>query len=504
VLREVTTGYGKVRGVEGNGCIVFRGIPFAAPPVGARRFGPPEPPQPWGDLDASTFGPASLQARPQPGGGVFSGAFGAGELPIEEDCLYLNVWSPAQPGESLPVMVWIHGGAFVIGTGASPMYDATALATRGRVVVVTINYRLGVSGFLYVPGLGSANFGTQDQIAALRFVQQEIAAFGGDPDNVTVFGESAGGKSVETLLAAPGAKGLFKNAIVQSTYAASMDPAPHREAAAELLDILECKADQVEKLRSLPAEALIDAQGRWQAKRAAASGGLTRGGLTPVRDGEILPEHPVDALALGSAAGVATVIGTTRDEARLFGAAMPDLAKMDEDALEERLQALTRWNPETVSEAIDVYRTAREGALPTAPSDIWFAIQSDYTFRYHSTCVAAAQAQRAPTWMYLFSWESPLNEGSLGSCHALEIPFVFANMDGPLGMLAGDGREARALSEKMQGAWVSLARDGRPEHASLPDWPSYDQGERPTMVFDRTCEVVAAPMEAERAFWERL
>lgn len=504
MLREVKTGYGNVRGVQGEGCTVFRGIPFAAPPVGERRFKPPEPPQPWGDLDASAFGPASLQARPQPGGGVFAGAFGAGELPIGEDCLYLNVWTPAEPGESLPVMVWIHGGAFVIGTGSSPMYDATALATQGRVVVVTINYRLGISGFLYVPELGSANFGTQDQIAALRFVQREISAFGGDPDNVTVFGESAGGKSVETLLAAPGASGLFKNAIVQSTYAASMDEAPHREAAAELLDILECRADQCDKLRSLSADALVEAQGRWQAKRAAAGGGLTRGGLTPVRDGEVLPEHPVDALALGSAAGVATVIGTTRDEARLFGAAMPDLAKMNEDALKERLRILTRWNPETVAEAIEVYRTAREGVLPTGPSDIWFAIQSDYTFRHHSTRVAAAQARRAPTWMYLFSWESPLNGGSLGSCHALEIPFVFANMDGPLGALAGNGAEARALSEKMQGAWLALAHLGRPEQAMLPPWPSYDERERMTMVFDRACEVVGGPMEAERAFWERL
>ena len=504
MLTKVKTGYGKVEGVEGKGCAVFRGIPFAAPPVGELRYRPPAPPRPWQELDASKFGPASLQARPQTTEGVFSGTFGAGELPIEEDCLYLNVWTPAEPDESLPVMVWIHGGAFVIGTGASPMYDGRELATRGRVVVVTLNYRLGISGFLYLPELGSANFGTQDQIAALRFVQQEIAAFGGDPDNVTVFGESAGGKSVETLLAAPGARGLFNKAIVQSTYAASMDPDAHLEASGQLLDLLACRRDQTDKLRAVPAEALVDAQSRWQAQRAATGGaGLTSGGLTPVQDGEILPQHPVEALASGAAAGVATIIGTTRDEARLFGAMMPELSEMDDATLRERLGAQMRWNEATASYAIDVYRSARNGILPHGASDIWFAIQSDHTFRHHSICLAAAQTTHAPTWMYLFSWESPLNDGALGACHALEIPFVFGNMDGPLGRLAGDGAEAAALSEKVQGAWLALAHSGTPGHAALPRWPRYDAHARQTMVFDRECAIVSKPMEAERAYWDK-
>lgn len=504
MLTEVTTGYGKIRGVEGKGCAVFKGIPFARPPVGDLRYRPPEPPLPWQDLDASKFGPASLQASPQTTGGVFSGAFGAGELPIEEDCLHLNLWTPAEPDESLPVMVWIHGGAFVIGTGASPMYDANELAGRGHVVVVTINYRLGISGFLYLPELGSANFGTQDQIAALRFVQQEIAAFGGDPDNVTVFGESAGGKSVETLLAAPAAKGLFKNAIVQSTYAAGMDPDEHLDASEQLLDLLECRRDQTDKLRTLPAKALVEAQSRWQARRAATGGaGLTRGGLTPVRDGEILPRYPVEALAQGSAAGVATVIGTTRDEARLFGAMMPELSEMDDDSLRERLGTQMGWNNAAASNAIDVYRSARTDILPHGASDIWFAIQTDHTFRHHSTCLAAAQTTHAPTWMYLFSWESPWNDGALGSCHALEIPFVFGNMDGPLGRLAGDGADARALSEKIQDAWLALADSGTPCHATLPQWPRYEENARQTMVFDRECAIVSKPMETERAFWDK-
>ncbi|MEE9253460.1 MAG: carboxylesterase/lipase family protein, partial [Pseudomonadales bacterium] len=459
----------------------------------------------WAEVrEASRFAPASLQIRPQVTQGVFSGAFGAGELRIEEDCLYLNVWTPAEPGESLPVMVWIHGGAFRMGTGASPMYDASELATRGRVVVVTINYRLGISGFLYLPELGSANFGTQDQIAALAFVQREIAAFGGDPDNVTVFGESAGGKSVETLLAAPAAKGLYHKAVVQSTYDPGMDPGEHLEASEQLLGHVGLTRDQVEKLRCVPAQKLVEAQTLWQMDRMAAGAGLTRGGLTPVQDGNVLPLHPLDALASGSAAGVPTIIGTNRDEARLFGASLPELNEMHEQALRERLTSQMSWDEAITSNAVDTYRSARRGTLPHGPADIWFAIQSDQIFRYHSTRVAAAQARHAPTWMYLFSWASPLNDGALGSCHALEIPFVFGNMDGPLGKLAGDSAPARALSAQMQGAWLALAHCGTPGHADLPPWPNYDDVERQTMVFDRECAVVSKPMEPERGFWEKL
>lgn len=502
---EIETGYGKLRGVADGNCVVFKGVPFAAPPLGELRYRAPKQPQPWrGTRDASRFAAASLQVRPQEAQGVFSGAFGAGALPIDEDCLYLNVWTPAEPGERLPVMVWIHGGAFRIGTGASPMYDARRLASRGRVVVVTINYRLGISGFLYLPELGSANFGTQDQIAALRFVQQEIAAFGGDPDNVTVFGESAGGKSVETMLAAPAAKGLFHKAVVQSTYAPSMDPEEHLEAAEQLLRHAGIGRDQAEQLRSLPADALVQAQQSWQMERMAAGAGLTRGGLTPVQDGEVLPLHPVEALASGSSSDVPTIIGTNRDECRLFGAMMAQPNELTEDALRERLLTQLRWDDATASDAIATYRAARRGRLPDAAADIWFAIQSDQIFRYHSTQLAAAQTRRAPTWMYLFSWVSPLNDGALGACHGLDIPFVFGNMDGPLGRLAGDGAAALQLCTRMQDAWISLAQGGVPQHAELPEWPTYDEEERRTMVFDRECALVSAPMEAEREFWESL
>lgn len=505
MLTQIKTGYGELKGVEEKDCAVFKGIAFATPPVGALRYRAPQPPDPWPDVrDASRFAPASLQVRPQVTQGVFSGAFGAGELPIDEDCLYLNVWTPAEPGERLPVMVWIHGGGFRTGTGASPMYDASELATRGHVVVVTINYRLGISGFLYLPELESANFGTQDQMAALHFVQQEIATFGGDPDNVTLFGESAGGKSVETLLAAPSAKGLYHKAVVQSTYEPGMDPDEHLEAAEQLLGHLGLRRDQAGTLRSVPVKELVEAQNQWQMDRMAAGAGLTRGGLTPVLDGEVLPIHPVDALASGSAADVPTIVGTNRDESRLFGATMPQLSEMNEQALRERLTTQMRWDDAATSRAIDTYRSARNGALPDAAPDIWFAIQSDRTFRYHSTRVAQAQARHAPTWMYLFTWESPLNDGALGSCHALEIPFVFGNMDGPLAKLAGDGAAARTLSARMQNAWLALAHSGTPSHGDLPGWPNYDQIERRTMVFDRECAVVSKPMETERAFWESI
>lgn len=497
---SVATGAGQLRGDREGGCDVFRGVPFAAPPHGARRLAPPQPPDPWdGVRDATRFGFACPQGGTRGRSGVFGGLFGPGELETSEDCLTLNVWTPGCDGARRPVMVWIHGGAFALGTGASPTYDGRGLAERGDVVVVTINYRLGPLGFLYLPEIGAVNLGLLDQVVALEWVRDHIDAFGGDPAHVTVFGESAGGKSIECLLAMPRARGLFRRAILQSTYALPMDPEQGRQRSAGLLRELGLPAEHPERLRDVSVDDLL------AANQQAAGGGLL-GGTGPVVDGEIIPEHPPEAVRSGVASGVPLVIGTTRDESRLFGALAPGASELDEEELRRRLADTlpgAARDPELAARAIEIYRRSlSERGVPAGPADVWFATNTDRMFRQHSIGLAEAHATHEPdVYMYLFEWPSPVYEGRLGACHALELPFVFGTLDGDLGTLAGDGPASRELSERMQGAWLAFAREGVPTHAGLPEWPRYEPGRRRTMVFGPQTAPREAPLEAERLLW---
>lgn len=508
---EVKTGYGAVRGTEIGGVRTFRGIPFAAPPVGALRFAAPERPAPWeGVLDATTSGAACVQPTglmPGQEEAIFSTLFGPGKLPMSEDCLYLNVFAPAG-AEHKPVMVWIHGGAFIIGTGSSPMYDGSSLAKRGDVVVVTINYRLGVLGFLNVAEAGPCNAGLLDQVAALTWVRDEIAAFGGDPGNVTIFGESAGGKSVECLSAMPAARGLFRRAIVQSTYDPPMELDAAVAAASKLLvevGVADAAGGAIDlvRLRTVPVEDLLGAQTR-QTREAMASGGGIGSGLgswIPVVDGDTLPRLPRDAFAAGDAAGITMAIGTTRDEAKLFTAMMPMLAALQEPALPTMLGMLV-GSSETAEALIAAYRGSRGADFP--PVDLFVAAMTDRMFRQHSLHLAEAQSKQQPeTWMYLFEWEGVGMDGTIGACHALELPFVFGTLDSELGQLAGSGAEAAALSTAMQDAWSAFARTGDPSSAALA-WPRYDTSRKATAVFGRKLELRDAPLEAERQAWVAL
>jgi para-nitrobenzyl esterase len=502
-MTGVTTSYGTLRGAESDGLSVFRGIPFAAPPTGELRFRPSQRAASWeGARDATSFAPAAMQRHAQLQQSAFGGMFGPGELPVDEDCLYLNVWTPGVDGARRPAMVFIHGGGFRTGTGASPMYDGSALARRGDIVVVTINYRLGAFGFVYAEDLGGTNFGVLDQVAALEWVRDEIAAFGGDPGNVTIFGESAGGKSVETLLATPAASGLFHRAIAQSSYRPAMDVETAKAAAGRLFEQLGLKSPDPESLRSIPAEELLQAQLRM------AEAAPNAGGLVPVIDGDVLPEPTLQAIAGGSVREVPLLAGSNRDESRLFGARTPELAEMDEEALAERLGNLIPGAD--VDEGlrrttIEVYRQERERrGERAAPADIWFDASTDNMFRHHSTQLAEAQSGQQRTYSYLFSWRSPAYDGALGACHGLELPFVFRTFDGPLGRLAGDSPAALTLSERMQDAWIAFARSGDPNCDSLPGWPVYDTDRRSTMVLDAECEVQDAPLESIRRFWAGL
>ena len=500
-MTVVTTTAGDVEGLAESGLQVFRGIPYAKPPVGELRLRGPVDVEPWtGVRSAHEFGCWAPQADPV--------TTLTGQMPgrRDEDCLSLNVWTPGTDG-ARPVMVWIHGGGFINGSGASALYDGSRLAARGDVVVVTVNYRLGVLGFLAhreladeACGGAAGNWGLLDQVAALRWVRDNIAAFGGDPGNVTIFGESAGGMSVADLLVMPSARGLFRRAIVQSgpPNATTMDRA--EEVAAKL--VAELGVASVAALRDVPTDAILAAQAKLVAERRAA--GLP---LVPVVDGVSIPTPPLQALAEGAAHGVDVLIGTNRDEAKMFMVADPANRDPDEGVLRRRMEAIFRANDIDTSpdDVIDGYREARAARGEAVdPRELWSAIETDRMFRIGSVRAAdALSANGSRTHMYLFTWESPAMRGALGACHALEIPFVFGTLASPgIDKFAGSGPDADRLSEQMMDAWLAFARTGDPnnEGASVP-WPAYDDSRRATMVFGIDPHVVDAPYDEERALW---
>jgi len=569
----VETRRGAVRGVDKDGLVLFRGLPYARPPVGPLRFRPPEPPEPWSGIrDATRFGSSAPQ-----NGALVGPLMSVGIGRTGEDCLHLNIWTPGADGRRRPVMVWIHGGAFILGSGSQMLYDGAALARRGDVVVVTINYRLGALGFLRLrdrfgsrlPATG--NEGLLDQVAALQWVRDEIASFGGDPGNVTIFGESAGAMSCATLLATPRAGGLFHRAILQSGAANYLWP---REIASQVSDYL---VDQLgvaapDELERATPDRLLDAQRRCfmemllgdghvlgalsptgqrlagaaflglavARRRLALAAPLSRGlvnllkrrgrgprpsprmaalralrtrGLPfqPVVDGDIVPRSPIDAIAEGVARQIPLLIGTNLDETKLFLPLDPEAATLDEAQLlarcEEAIGSAGARDAGAAGRAIETYRAARRArGERTEPGELWFAIESDRTMRHPAMTLAARQAPHQPrTYAYLFTWPSPVLGGILGSCHALDLPFVFGTLGHPmLRRLVGRGPEAQALAERIQDAWIAFARAGSPAHAGIGDWPAYDQAHRRTMILGRSCRVESAPREPERAFWDTL
>jgi len=505
----VETSYGKLQGVEEHGVRVFRGIPFAQPPVGARRFAPPQRHEPWAGVRAAArFGSAAPQ-NPSLLGPVLGLDLGD----TSEDCLTLNVWTPAPDGGRRPVLVWIHGGAFVMGGGRQVLYDGQTLARRGDVVVVTINYRLGSLGFLQLDELtdgaipATGNEGLLDQIGALEWVRDEIATFGGDPANVTLFGESAGSISVATLLGTPRARGLFHRAILQSGAANFVCSRSHARRAAESI-CTELGLDRrgAARLRDVPAAEILAAQQRAYLTMQGKLRGLP---FAPVVDGVVLPEHPFTTIAGGLSTDVDVLVGTNLDEMKLFGLMDPQVRSLDADALVRRCERVIPGEDATGTthgrRAVVTYRRTRaKRGQSVEPAELWFAIDSDRAFRYPAMRLAELQQAHQPhTYAYLFTWPSPFMEGVLGSCHALEIPFVFGTHGHPMiTRFAGDGRAAERLAQDMQDAWIHFAHSGRPAVAGADDWPAYDPTHRATMLFGRDTHVEDAPYEEERRFWE--
>jgi para-nitrobenzyl esterase len=480
----VQTRCGTVEGIERQGVLQFRGIPFAAPPVGDLRWRPPQPAEPWtGVRRADEFGPIAPQG---PSGIAFFATVEQPEID-EERCLTLNVFTPAVDGDPRPVLVWIHGGAFTGGSGRNAWYNGASFAAHG-VVVVTVNYRLGALGFLHLGDElpGSGNCGLLDQVAALEWVRDNIAAFGGDPGKVTVFGESAGGMSIGALLGMPAASGLFQQAIPQSG-AASTVKTP--EAAAEVAELTIAKAGGMDALRAAPWERLVEIQTEVIMELRRGAGDLP---YMPVVDGAVLPRPPLDSVSAGSAARVRLLTGTTRDEMALFHYIGPAPYDVDEETVVRRLE---RSNPGAGRSRYDAYR-AELGGSPR-PIDVWIAVETDRVFRIPAIRLASAQARHtADVWMYLFTWTSPALDGALGSCHALEIPFVWNTLQEGSAGFTGSGPEADALAAEMHGVWTAFAGTGD------PGWDRYEEGRRATRVFGPGAGTVNDPRGAVRRLWE--
>lgn len=492
---------GRVRGRRDGVVWRFAGVPYAGSPAGTSRWLPPDEPEPWsGVRSALEFGPVAPQTPSLPGAAI------PGD-PTEqsEDCLTLNVWTPGLDERRRPVMVWFHGGGFTSGSGSSRLYAGDRLAEEGDVVIVTFNYRLGALGFLGHPvlrdgtGGGQGNWGLLDQVAVLRWVAAHIGDFGGDAGNVTVFGESAGAMSVSALLGVPAARGLFHRAIIESgpPYWHSRQRA--ERAGEDLAAVLGIRPLTRRTLTAVPAADLVAATQVLQ-ERTPEPGELPLPFL-PMVGGPDLPRPPEEAVLASEAAGVPVLIGTNRDELTFWGLGDERLANIDE-------QGLYRWvaraAPELEAEAaVGHYRAARKGrGQPDDPRSLWVAFGSDAVFRWPSLRMAAAQQihQRA-TFVYLFTWESPAFGGVLGSCHALEIPFVFGSFDHPfVAPFAGRGDEASALSAAMRRAWVSFARTGHPGEGPA-GWHPWDPQRRTTMVFGTPSRVVDGPLDEELAVW---
>ena len=496
----VDTTLGKLEGTEHDGILRFAGIPFAAPPVGDRRWLAPAPHPGWsGTRDASTFGRVAVQTA-----GALEALAGGPSPDWDEDCLTLNVWTPAADDARRPVLVWIHGGGFATGSGSVPWYDGERMARRGDVVVVTVNYRLGALGWLDLGELdptleGSGNAGLLDQVLALEWVRDNVAAFGGDPGNVTAFGESAGGMSVGTLLGLPAAEGLIHKAVPQSGAAHNVAAREHAlEVSERMLDALGTR--EPGELRTLPAQRILDAQGQVSVEvtRARAKGGAGAGlGLpfAPVLDGVVIDRQPLAAIRDGSAAGVPLLVGSTAEEWRLFGLMLRSVE--DEATILRRLGRMVE-DPHTL---VAAYRQARDEA---SHDDLWTAILTDRIFRIPAIRLAEAQLAHQPehTFVYLFEWASTAFDGRLGSCHALEIPFLFDALDKPgAEMFTGPGAP-RDLAVAMQEAWLAFARTGDPSHPGLPEWPAYDVASRATMHLGDPCHLEHDPGPTERAAWD--
>ena len=487
----VRTASGSLRGYIDNGVHVFKGVPYGASTAGANRFMPPQKRQPWSDLrDATGWG----QRPPQILGGE-----PAEMLPTDprepqgEDCLVTNIWTPNPTAGRRPVMVWLHGGGYRSGSGSYGIYEGRELARKHDVVAITVNHRLNALGFLHLAHFGgkwasASNVGMLDIVAALEWVRDNIAAFGGDPGNVTIFGQSGGAGKVSTLLAMPAAKGLFHRAIAQSGAALTATPVEQAVKTTEqLLRLLKIGAGQLDQLQTIPLTRITDALATDAAPLAA---------FVPVLDGTSLPVHPFDPAAPTQSASVPFLTGTTATETTFFD---PDdqLMPIDDATLRQRVKALLKVEEAEADRMIALYRKKQPGRDNI---DLYLRLETDNS-RFRTAVDTQAErkaAQRgAPVYLYRFEYYSPVRQGRLKSMHCMEIPFVFDNLEAGK-IYTGISPAAQRIADRMSAAWVAFARTGNPSHKGIPQWPAFDSTKRPTMVFGDEAKVVNDPGGEER------
>ncbi|MGW5436517.1 carboxylesterase/lipase family protein [Nocardia asteroides] len=488
------TEYGNVSGTWDGPVAVWRSVPYAAAPSGPARFAPPRPPQRWdGVRECVVYGDIAPQAM---------GAMVPvdSDLAMGEDCLWVNVWSPRpEPSEDepRPVMVWLHGGAYCLGTAAQTIYDGRKLAEAGDVVVVSVNYRLGVLGFLDLSSFGeqfTPNLGLRDQLAALAWVRDNIAAFGGDPGNVTVFGESSGAGCVTALLTAPAAAGLFHKAIAQSPPATTVFGQERAAVVAQrYLELLELGPGEADRLLELPIERLVEIGAVLLDEVPIKEPG--RLAAAPVVDGDLLPGYPIDLFQQGRSHRVPLLIGTNRDEASLFRVLRSPIMPVTPDAVNAMLRDVAASHPEMGPERIAEITSAYPDLAKTRGA---LAMSTDAAFRMPAAWVAEGHAQHSPTWMYRFDYATPmLKAARVGAGHATELPYVFGNF-GTLNhdptFWLGGRKVSDAVSGRMQRRWLAFAEHGVP--AALDGskhWPHYRSPARTTLLIDTIDRVVDNP-----------
>lgn len=485
----VETRYGKIRGSQENGLTVWRNIPFAKPPTDSLRFMPPLPPDTWAGIrDGQHFGPGGLQVAARP---ILSFASVQPDQQ-SEDCLTLNIWAKASSETTnRPVLVWIYGGSFVMGSGRLPVYDGASLALQGDIIVVTFNYRLGPFGFLYLDDLdpayeGSGNVGLLDQIAALQWVHDNIEQFGGDPQRVCVAGESAGAISISNLLTMKNAQGLFQQAILQSG-AGLMGSIPPDTSIATRFEFFRRLGvetpDGLGRLWEIPAHSL-----------QAASWGLP---WVPVTDGRTIEEPLWTALAQGHGARIPIMAGYNHHEYRYF--MKPLWQHLDDQAM------------------IDAYQSTLAGPIPPDMGPQYVSgkhgpelfealaeLGTDELFVAPTHQFASVMSRYAPCWVYRFDWESPVQQGALKACHAMEIPFVFNTLDVPgVSALTGTGDDRRLVARTLQQTWLAFIQQGNPNHPNIPEWPSYTPTSRSVLLLNSQVQRQDDPDAVVRERWSR-
>jgi para-nitrobenzyl esterase len=499
----IETTYGPVRGIDDGLVRVWKGIRYAAPPLGELRFLAPEPPERWTEVaDATEFGPVC----PQPGLPNIPIDLGA---PQGEDCLSLNVWASSDiaPGDAKPVMVWLHGGAYVLGSSSQPLYDGRRLAGSGDVVVVTLNHRLGALGFLDLSSFSTerrrfdSNIGLRDVLAALRWVHDNIAAFGGDPERVTLFGESAGAGIVTTLLAAPAAKGLFAGAIAQSSPATSVyDRGRARRVAEYILDKLGIDPSDADRLHDVPIAAIIAASSEVFHEVPVRNPGTMA--FVPIVDGDLLNDYPVKLAREGRSHPVPLIIGTNKHEAALFRLMRSPLMPITPHAITSMFTQIAAEQPDlqlpTEEQIGSAYSRVRRKARP-------LSIATDVGFRMPSVWLAEGHSRVAPVYLYRFDYSTPLLKLLLvRAAHATELPYVWGNLGGPKDptLKLGGARTAKAVSSRVRTRWINFAKKKKPAGpAGEPDWTPYQGTDRACLIMDRRDAIVHDVDAHIRAAW---